>query len=241
MCDMNEDFLNALCEHVYGDEYTKYDTKNILRNLKPAYEGTGILKIGTIKNSQYFFEFVLELWEQLQDLKEWRRRYKKQLKTDKDYNTVCDLLQKEKIDCQSKILEIREECDKIVKGSLDNCAVHNKLKYDYKHLCNMYKNQERQLEDQDLLKGQLNDSYVANAEIELKFKQFYQEQYEKDKKELDKECDKKIKKKEQECDKKIKEYVRQDDKICNMEKNEKIKKLEKQVKNLQQQLIQTMD
>ena len=59
----------------------------------------------------------------------------------------------------------------------------------------MYKNQERQLEDQDLLKGQLNDSYVANAEIELKFKQFYQEQYEKDKKELDKECDKKIKKK----------------------------------------------
>jgi len=238
---MNEDFLNALCEHVYGDEYTKYDTKNILRNLKPAYEGTGILKIGTIKNSQYFFEFVLELWEQLQDLKEWRRRYKKQLKTDKDYNTVCDLLQKEKIDCQSKILEIREECDKIVKGSLDNCAVHNKLKYDYKHLCNMYKNQERQLEDQDLLKGQLNDSYVANAEIELKFKQFYQEQYEKDKKELDKECDKKIKKKEQECDKKIKEYVRQDDKICNMEKNEKIKKLEKQVKNLQQQLIQSMD
>ena len=241
MCDMNEDFLNALCEHVYGDEFTKYDTKNILRNLKPAYEGTGILKIGTIKNSQYFFEFVLELWEQLQDLKEWRRRYKKQLKTDKDYNTVCDLLQKEKIDCQSKILEIREECDKIVKGSLDNCAVHNKLKYDYKHLCNMYKNQERQLEDQDLLKGQLNDSYVANAEIELKFKQFYQEQYEKDKKELDKECDKKIKKKEQECDKKIKEYVRQDDKICNMEKNEKIKKLEKQVKNLQQQLIQSMD
>jgi len=241
MCDMNEDFLNALCEHVYGDEYTKYDTKNILRNLKPAYEGTGILKIGTIKNSQYFFEFVLELWEQLQDLKEWRRRYKKQLKTDKDYNTVCDLLQKEKIDCQSKILEIREECDKIVKGSLDNCAVHNKLKYDYKHLCNMYKNLERQLEDQDLLKGQLNDSYVANAEIELKFKQFYQEQYEKDKKELDKECDKKIKKKEQECDKKIKEYVRQDDKICNMEKNEKIKKLEKQVKNLQQQLIQSMD
>ena len=238
---MNEDFLNALCEHVYGDEFTKYDTKNILRNLKPAYEGTGILKIGTIKNSQYFFEFVLELWEQLQDLKEWRRRYKKQLKTDKDYNTVCDLLQKEKIDCQSKILEIREECDKIVKGSLDNCAVHNKLKYDYKHLCNMYKNQERQLEDQDLLKGQLNDSYIANAEVELKFKQFYEEQYKKDKKELDKECDKKIKKKEQECDKKIKEYVRQDDKICNMEKNEKIKKLEKQVKNLQQQLIQTMD
>jgi len=238
---MNEDFINALCEHVYGEEYTKYDTKNILRNLKPAYEGTGILKIGTIKNSQYFFEFVLELWEQLQDLRDARRRYKKQLKTDKDYNTVCDLLQKEKIDCESKILEIREECDKIVKGSLDNCQIHNKLKYDYKHLCNMYKNLERQLEDQDLLKGQLNDSYVANAEIELKFKQFYQEQYEKDKKELDKECDKKIKKKDQECDKKIKEYIRQDDKICHMEKNEKIKKLEKQVKNLQQQLIQSMD
>ena len=230
MCDMNEDFLNALCEHVYGDEFTKYDTKNILRNLKPAYEGTGILKIGTIKNSQYFFEFVLELWEQLQDLKEWRRRYKKQLKTDKDYNTVCDLLQKEKIDCQSKILEIREECDKIVKGSLDNCAVHNKLKYDYKHLCNMYKNQERQLEDQDLLKGQLNDSYIANAEVELKFKQFYEEQYKKDKKELDKEIDKYKK-----------EYVRQDDKIIFMEKNNEIKKLKKQNKSLQEQIISLMD
>ncbi len=228
--ELNTDFVKELCSYLYGDEFSKQDTKNVLRNIDPPYEGRGILKFGTILNSQHFMEFVVDLWEQKQNLYDIRRRYKKQLKTDKDYNTVCDLLQKEKIDCQSKILEIREECDKIVKGSLDNCAVHNKLKYDYKHLCNMYKNQERQLEDQDLLKGQLNDSYIANAEVELKFKQFYEEQYKKDKKELDKEIDKYKK-----------EYVRQDDKIIFMEKNNEIKKLKKQNKSLQEQIISLMD
>ena len=37
------------------------------------------------------------------------------------------------------------------------------------------------------------------------------------------------------------EYVRQDDKICNMDKNQKTRKLEKLVKNLQEQLIDSMN
>ena len=132
MSDMKDDFINAVCEHVYGDEFTKYDTKNIIRNLKPAYDGTGILKFGTIKNSQYFLEFVLELWEQLEDLRDARRRYRKSLKTDKDYNLVCNQIQQVRDECNNKILEMREECNEIERGVLKDSPIHNKLEHDFK-------------------------------------------------------------------------------------------------------------
>jgi len=227
---MNSDFINAVCEQIYGDEFTKYDTKNILRNLKPAYDGTGILKFGTIKNSQYFMEFVIELWEQIQELRDQRKRYRKDLKTDKDHMKVCELNQQLKDECEDKILDMREQCDEIERGVLEDSSIHQKLIYDYRRLSNMFKEQENKLEDQHLLREKLSNTYINNADVELKFKEFYQEKYKKDRK-----------KDEKEKEQWKKEYVRQDDKICHMEKNEKIKKLEKLVKNLQQQLIQSMD
>jgi len=179
---MNSDFINAVCEQIYGDEFTKYDTKNILRNLKPAYDGTGILKFGTIKNSQYFMEFVIELWEQIQELRDQRKRYRKDLKTDKDHMKVCELNQQLKDECEDKILDMREQCDEIERGVLEDSSIHQKLIYDYRRLTNMFKEQQNKLEDQDLLREKLSNTYINNADVELKFKEFYQEKYKKDRK-----------------------------------------------------------
>jgi len=230
MCDMNNDFLNAVCEQIYGDEFTKYDVKNILRNLKPAYEGTGILKFGTIKNSQYFMEFVIELWEQIQELRDQRKRYRKDLKTEKDHIKVCELLQQLKEECDNKILEMREQCNEIERGVLEDSSIHQKLIYDYRRLSNMYKEQENKLEDQYLLREKLSNSMIDNADVELKFKQFYQEKYKK------------------EIEKFKKEYVRQDDKICNMELKNEIKLLKEELKKVKnqntkfkKQILESMD
>jgi len=206
MSEFNSDFVNEVCEYIFGDEYTKQDQRNILRNINPPFEGTGILKFGTILNSQHFMEFVVDLWETKQQLYESRRRYKQSLKTDKDYDLVCDQLNQEREDCKNKILEIREECDAIIKGDINNNPIYNKLNHDFKRLYYQFKQVENKLDNQDKLKQELIDA------------------------QLDKEIDKYKK-----------EYVRQDDKICNMEKNQKIKKLEKLVKNLQEQLIQSID
>ena len=230
MCDMNNDFLNAVCEQIYGDEFTKYDVKNILRNLKPAYDGTGILKFGTIKNSQYFMEFVIELWEQIEELRDQRKRYRKDLKTEKDHIKVCELLQQLKEECDNKILEMREQCNEIERGVLEDSSIHQKLIYDYRRLSNMYKEQENKLEDQYLLREKLSNSMIDNADVELKFKQFYQEKYKK------------------EIEKFIKEYVRQDDKICNMELKNEIKLLKEELKKVKnqntkfkKQILESMD
>jgi len=227
---MNNDFLNAVCEQIYGDEFTKYDVKNILRNLKPAYEGTGILKFGTIKNSQYFMEFVIELWEQIQELRDQRKRYRKDLKTEKDHIKVCELLQQLKEECDNKILEMREQCNEIERGVLEDSSIHQKLIYDYRRLSNMYKEQENKLEDQYLLREKLSNSMIDNADVELKFKQFYQEKYKK------------------EIEKFKKEYVRQDDKICNMELKNEIKLLKEELKKVKnqntkfkKQILESMD
>lgn len=230
MCDMNSDFLNEVCEYVYGDEFTKYDVKNLLRNLKPAYEGTGILKFGTINNSTYFMEFVIGLWEQLQQLRDKRRRYRNDLKTEKDYDLVCNQLNQEREHCKIKISEMREKYESLEKENVNNNPLYKKLEHDYKKLYYKYKELDNKLEDQQKLKEDLIASQLQKSEIELKFKEFYQDKYKKDKKQLDKEIDKYKQ-----------EYVRQDDKICNMEKNQKIKKLEKLVKNLQEQLIESMN
>ncbi len=230
MSEFNSDFVNEVCEYIFGDEYTKQDQRNILRNINPPFEGTGILKFGTILNSQHFMEFVVDLWETKQQLYESRRRYKQSLKTDKDYDLVCDQLNQEREDCKNKILEIREECDAIIKGDINNNPIYNKLNHDFKRLYYQFKQVENKLDNQDKLKQELIDAQLDKSNAEVRFKEFYQEKYKRDKKELDKEIDKYKK-----------EYVRQDDKICNMEKNQKIKKLEKLVKNLQEQLIQSID
>ncbi len=230
MCDINSDFVNELSEYIFGDEFTKQDQRNLLRNINPAYEGTGILKFGTILNSQHFMEFVITLWETKQNLYETRRRYKKNLKTDKDYNLVCDLLNQEREDCQIKISEMREKYESLEKENVNNNPLYKKLEHDYKKLYYKYKELDNKLEDQQKLKEDLIASQLQKSDIELKFKEFYQDKYKKDKKQLDKEIDKYKQ-----------EYVRQDDKICNMEKNQKIKKLEKLVKNLQEQLIESMN
>jgi hypothetical protein len=252
MSDINDDFINAVCEHVYGDEFNKYDTKNIIRNLKPAYDGTGILKFGTIKNSQYFLEFVLELWEQLEDLRDARRRYKKSLKTEKDYDLVCNQLNQEREDCKNKILEIREECDAIIKGDINNNPIYNKLNHDFKRLFYQYKELENKLENQDKLKQELIDAQLDKSNAEVRFKEFYQEKYNKNDKERIKEFSKKENElntdKEKEIEKFKKDFVRQDDKICHMElKNElklvkeENKKLKNQNNKFKKQLFEQMD
>ena len=227
---MNSDFINAVCEQIYGDEFTKYDTKNILRNLKPAYDGTGILKFGTIKNSQYFMEFVIELWEQIQELREQRRRYRKDLKTEKDYIKVCELNQQLKDECDNKILDMREECADIERGVLEDSSIHQKLLHDYRRLANMYKEQQNKLEDQELLRKKLSETYINNADVELKFKEFYQEKYKKD------------------IEKFKKDFVRQDDKICHIELKNEVKLLKEELKKekiqknkFKKQMIESMD
>ena len=240
MSEFNSDFLNEVCEYVFGDEFTKQDQRNLLRNLNPAFEGTGILKFGTILNSQHFMEFVVDLWENKQQLYEARRRYKQSLKTDKDYDVVCNQLNQERQDCKNKILEIREKYETLEKENVNNNPLYKKLEHDYKILYNKYLEQDNKLENQEKLKENITNAMLEKSNAEVRYKEFYKEKYNKDIKKYDKECDKQIRVKEQECDKKIKDYVRQDDKICHMEKNERIKKLEKQVKLLQQQLIQSM-
>ena len=227
---MNSDFINEMCEAIYGDEFTKHDTKNILRNIKPAYEGTGILKFGTILHSTHFLEFVIELWEQKQSLYEQRRRYKKELKTDKDYNTICELLQNERDKYANKTEELNNKSKEIEQGHIEQSPVYNKLKFDYKELTYKIIELKNQLENQDLLKEQLTDATIDKSEAEVKWRDFYKNKYEKD-----------IKIKDKECDKFKKEYVRQDDKIIFMELKEKIKNLEKRNKILSKQLIQTMN
>lgn len=238
---MNSDFINELCEAIYGDEFTKHDTKNILRNIKPAYEGSGILKFGTILHSTHFLEFVMELWEQKQSLYEQRRRYKKELKTDKDYNTICELLQNEKDKYANKTEKLYNECKEIELGHLENNSVYNKLKFDYKELTNKIYELKNQLENQDDLKQQLTDAIIEKSESEVKWKDFYKNKYEKDIKIKESEYTKKINDNNKECDKFKKEYVKQQDKIIFMEKNEEIKNLKNKVKMLSKQLIQSMN
>ena len=230
MSEFNSDFVNEVCEYIFGDEYTKQDQRNLLRNLNPPFEGTGILKFGTILNSQHFMEFVVDLWETKQQLYETRRTYKQSLKTDKDYDLVCNQLNQERDECKNKILEIREECDAIIKGDINNNPIYNKLNHDFKRLYYQFKEVENKLDNQDKLKEDLTNAQFDKSDAEVKFKEFYQEKYKKDKKQLDKEIDKYKK-----------EYVRQDDKIIFMEKNNEIKKLKNTVKNLQQQIISSMD
>ena len=230
MSGMNCDFINELCEAIYGDEFTKHDTKNILRNIKPAYEGTGILKFGTILHSTHFLEFVIELWEQKQSLYEQRRRYKKELKTDKDYNTICELLQNEKDKYANKTEALNNKSKEIEKGHLENNSVYNKLKFDYKELTSKIYELKNQLDNQDDLKQQLVDANIEKSEAEVKWRDFYKNKYEKD-----------IKIKDKECDKNMKEYVKQQDKIIFMEKNQEIKNLKNKLKMVSKQLIETMN
>jgi len=230
MSEMNSDFINEVCEYIFGDEYTKQDQRNILRNINPPFEGTGILKFGTILNSQHFMEFVVDLWETKQNLYEARRTYKKSLKTEKDYNVVCNKLNQEREDCKNKILEIKEKCESIQQDHVNKNPIYKKLENEHKRLYYQYKQLENKLENQDRLKEQITNATLDKSDAEVRFKEFYQERYKKDKKELDKEIDKYKK-----------EYVRQDDKIIFMEKNNEIKKLKKQVKNLQEQIISSMD
>ena len=230
MSELNSDFVNEVCGYIFGDEFSKQDQRNLLRNINPPFEGTGILKFGTILNSQHFIEFVVDLWETKQNLYEARRTYKKSLKTDKDYEFVCNKLNQEREDCKNKILEMREECDVILKGHVNKNPIYQKLENDHKRLYYQFKQLEKKLEDQDRLKEQITNASLDKSDAEVKYKDFYQERYKKDKKELNKEIDKYKK-----------EYVRQDDKIIFMEKNNEIKKLKKQVKNLQEQIISSMD
>ena len=160
MCDMNNDFLNAVCEQIYGDEFTKYDVKNLLRNIKPAYEGTGILKFGTIKNSEAVMEFFQEAWEYKDKFYQLKRQKRKDLKTEKDHIKVCELLQKERDESDNRILEMREQCAEIERGVLEDSSIHQKLIHDYRRLSNMYKEQENKLEDQDLLREKLSNSMI---------------------------------------------------------------------------------
>lgn len=252
MSGINDDFLNALCEHVYGDEYNIHDKRNILRNIKPAYEGTGILKFGTIKNSEYFMEFVIEQWQQKQDLYEQRRRYRKDLKTDKDYKFVCELLQKEKDECENRILEIKEECNEIERGAVENSSIYHQLLVDCKKRDDIIKQLSKDKLCIDKLKEQIRNLSYDKAEIELKYKTFYQDLFNKKDKERIKELDKKESElnteKEKEIEKFKKEYVRQDDKICNMELKNEIKLLKEELKKsknqnnkLKQQILQSMD
>jgi len=248
MCDINSDFVNELSEYIFGDEFTKQDQRNLLRNINPAYEGTGILKFGTILNSQHFMEFVITLWETKQNLYETRRRYKKNLKTDKDYNLVCDLLNKEREDCQIKISEMREKYESLEKENINNNPMYKKLEHDYKRLYHKYVELDHKLENQEKIKEELTNAMIEKSEIELKFKEFYQDKYKKDVKINKTEYDKKIKENEQELDKFKKEFVKQQDKIIFMEKNnelklvkEELKKVKNQNVKFKKQLIESMD
>jgi len=248
MSGINDDFLNALCEHVYGDEYNIHDKRNILRNIKPAYEGTGILKFGTIKNSEYFMEFVIEQWQQKQDLYEQRRRYRKDLKTDKDYKFVCELLQKEKDECENRILEIKEECNEIERGAVENSSIYYQLLVDCKKRDDIIKEQQKHIECQDKLKEQIESITIEKAELDIKLTTYYKEKYKKDKKELDKKESELNTEKEKEIEKFKKEYVRQDDKICNMELKNEIKLLKEELKKVKnqntkfkKQILESMD
>ena len=230
MSGLNDEFVNDMCDYMYGEGWTPQDKRNLLRNIKPAYDGTGILKFGTIKNSEAAMEFNQDNWEYKGKFYELKRKERKDIKTEKDHIKVCKLLQEVKEECNNKLLEMREQCDEIERGALENSSIHQKLRYDYKKSINIIKEQQIKLEDIDTLKQKLSDTYINNADVELKFKEFYQEKYKKDRKKDEKE-------KEQwkrECEK-------QQDKICHMEMRERIKKLEKQNKNLQQQLIQSMN
>ena len=252
MGSMNNDFIKELCEYIYGDEFTQYDTKNILRNIKPAYEGTGVLKFGTIKNSEHFMEFVVELWESKQRLYEQRRSYKKDLKIDKDYKLVCKLLQTERIDFENEKLKMFDECKKIEEGHLENSIIHKKALLTIKKLNYTCNDLIKKLDNQDELRKQITSLSVDKAEIELRYKEYYQERYNKNDKERIKEFVKKENQLNTEKDKEIekfkKDFVRQDDKICHMEKNNEIKLLKEEMKKLKnqnskfkKQMIESMD
>jgi len=234
---MNSDFLNEVCEYVYGDEFTKYDVKNLLRNLKPAYEGTGILKFGTINNSTYFMEFVIGLWEQLQQLRDKRRRYRNDLKTEKDYDLVCNQLNQEREHCKIKISEMREKYESLEKENINNNPMYKKLEHDYKRLYHKYVELDHKLENQEKIKEELTNAMIEKSEIELKFKEFYQDKYKKDVKINKTEYDKKIKENEQELDKFKKEFVKQQDKIIFMEKNNELKLVKEELKKVKNQNV----
>ncbi len=221
MSDMNSDFLNEVCEAIYGDEFTKHDKRNVLRNLKPALDGKGVLKFGTILHSTHFLEYVIELWEQKQSLYDQRRRYKKEMKTDKDYQFVCDQLQKERDICDEKIKEEYLKCKEIEQGHIEKSDIYNKLKYDYKELQYNVNNLLKKQECVDNLREQVTNLTIDKSDAEVKYKKMYKDMYDKKKEQLDKEID--VWKKE---------YVRQDDKIIFMEKNNTIKMLKEEIKEL---------
>jgi len=230
MSGLKDEFVNDICDYIYGEGWTPQDKRNLLRNIKPAYDGTGILKFGTIKNSESAMEFFQEAWEYKDKFYELKRKKRKENRTEKEYEFQRDLVQKEREENENRILEMREQCDEIERGALENSSVHQKLIYDYRKLGNMYKEQQKHIECQDKLKEQIESITIEKSELEMKMRTFYEEKYKKDRKKDEKE-------KQQwknECEK-------QQDKIIFMEKNERIKKLEKQNKNLQQQLIQSMD
>jgi len=243
MSGLRDEFVNDMCDYMYpiadnddedpaknGRGWTPQDKRNLLRNIKPAYDGTAILSFGTKFKSECAMEFFQDCWEYKEKYHSLIRKKINEKKQEKQFQFESNLVQKEREENEKRMLENRQQCAEIERGAVENSSIYHRLLQSYNKSINIIKEQQNHLECQDKLKKQIESITIEKSELEMKIRYDYQEKYKKDRKKDEKE-------KQQwknECEK-------QQDKIIFMELRERIKKLEKQNKNLQQQLIQSMD
>ena len=251
MAQMNEKFIEFMCEKVYGDEnynYTKQDYRNLLRTLKPVWTEEKCLSKGTKKHSTAFLEGILEMWEQ-------NMRYKlriddlvKKQKEHRNTEQHCNDLQKRIIELKNENTINQQHYEEQINVKWEDSDPYKKLKMKWtleSQKLNYIKSMENEIEQ---LKNEKTNSSLDNSEWVLEKELQFKLNTEKYKKQNDKELEKHKIEIEKNCEKTIKELVKEHNRedrilIKSQEKaetkmlKEEIKQLKIKIKKLQNMLL----